>query len=73
MRHSCSVRQHTHAQHERVPAGALTGQAATRKPQLPVVLFGVFELRAATRQRLQYEAWQRYEPPRIARRPLGTA
>ena len=33
--------------------------AATRKPVLPVELSGVFELRAATRYRLQYEEWHK--------------
>jgi hypothetical protein len=30
-----------------------------------VELSGVFDVRAATLYRLQYEAWQRYDPPRI--------
>ena len=51
---------------------------AQRKPQLPVELSGVFELRASTRERLQYDRWQRYEPPRMTRLvlepgPLGFA
>lgn len=33
----------------------------------PLLLSGVLPVRAATRYRLQYESWQRYEPPRIAR------
>ena len=28
---------------------------------------GVFFVLAATRYRLQYDAWHKYEPPRIAR------
>ena len=35
----------------------------------PVELSGVFELRAATRYRKQYDSWQRYDPPRITLRP----
>ena len=30
-----------------------------------VALSGVFDVRAATRYRLQYERWHRYEPPFI--------
>src|SRR5947209_20416458 len=41
--------------------------AATRKPRLPVELVGSFALRASTRYRLQYDSWQRYEPPRMTR------
>lgn len=33
----------------------------------PVALSGVLCVRAATRHRLQYDAWQRYEPPLITR------
>jgi hypothetical protein len=37
-----------------------------------VALSGVFEVRAATRYRLQYDRWQRYEPPFMIRaRPCG--
>src|SRR3954447_3506511 len=43
-----------------------------RKLILVVALSGVFEVRAATRYRLQYDRWQRYEPPFISRaRPSG--
>jgi hypothetical protein len=38
---------------------------AQRKPMFVVELSGVFDVRAATLYRLQYEAWQRYDPPRI--------
>ena len=34
-------------------------------PRFPVELSGVFDVRAATRYRLQYESWHRYDPPRI--------
>jgi hypothetical protein len=41
-------------------------------PILPVELSAVLELRAATRYRLQYEAWHRYDPPFITLAvPLG--
>ncbi len=30
-----------------------------------VALSGVFDVRAATRYRLQYDEWHRYEPPRV--------
>ena len=43
-----------------------------RNPMLPVAESGVLELRAPTRYRLQYDSWQRYEPPRMTRDcPLG--
>ena len=32
-----------------------------------VALSGVFDVRAATRYRLQYDLWHRYEPPFITR------
>ncbi|MDQ1469394.1 MAG: hypothetical protein QOJ99_874 [Bryobacterales bacterium] len=38
---------------------------AHRKPMFVVELSGVFDVRAATRYRLQYEPWQRYDPPRM--------
>jgi hypothetical protein len=34
---------------------------------LPVELSGVFELRAATLYRLQYDLWHKKDPPRMTR------
>lgn len=45
--------------------------ATVRKPMFPLAESGVFALRAATRYLLQYDAWQRWEPPRMTR-PLPT-
>ena len=36
-----------------------------RKLMFVVALSGVFEVRAATRYRLQYDLWHRYDPPFI--------
>ena len=46
---------------------ALTVSRTHRKPILVVELSGVFDVRAATRYRLQYDSWQRYDPPFITR------
>ena len=58
---------------QRAPAGgearrrARLAASTQRKPRLPVDESGVRAFRAATRYRRQYEAWQRYEPPRVTR------
>jgi hypothetical protein len=44
---------------------------ATRKPQFEAEFSGVFDVLAATRYRLHQESWQRNEPPRIERLPVG--
>ena len=47
------------------PASHQSASIAKRKPMLPVELSGVDAVRAATRYRLQYDAWHRYDPPLV--------
>src|SRR5699024_6420103 len=52
---------------ERSAPARAQASATRRKPLLPLASSAAVEERAATRYRLQYESWQRYEPPRITR------